>query len=98
MKYIDIREFRELGFIQEINRLILHPCGLALEAQQNEDGSMFISGVQDYRDDPQGVIFEKTPSKTKAQAVKNFMYLKSKARLEILGSVIQSTDPFFIGE
>lgn len=28
---IDIAEFRERGYLQEINRLMLHPLGLALE-------------------------------------------------------------------
>jgi hypothetical protein len=31
VKRIDIAEFRELGYLQELNRLMLHPLGLALE-------------------------------------------------------------------
>lgn len=30
-KYLPVAEARRLGIIQEINRLVLHPRGLALE-------------------------------------------------------------------
>lgn len=30
-KHIDISEFREFGYLHEINRQLLHPLGLALE-------------------------------------------------------------------
>lgn len=30
IKYIDIEEFRDAGFLQEVNRRVLHPAGLAL--------------------------------------------------------------------
>lgn len=30
-KRIDIKEFREKGYLQELNRNFLHPLGLALE-------------------------------------------------------------------
>lgn len=32
IRRMNIAEFRELGYLQEVNRLVLHPCGLALEA------------------------------------------------------------------
>lgn len=57
VKHIDIKEFREEGFLQEVNRLVLHPAGLALEVTVEEDGSEHISGVWDYRDDPEGMMF-----------------------------------------
>lgn len=33
IKYIDIKEFREFGYLQEVNRQVLHPHGLALEVE-----------------------------------------------------------------
>ena len=57
VKHIDIKEFRELGFLQEVNRLFFHPHGLALEVTVEEDGSEHLSGVWDYRDDPEGIAF-----------------------------------------
>lgn len=57
MKHIDIKEFRELGFLQEANRLFFHLHGLALEVTVEDDGSEHLSGVWDYRDDPEGIAF-----------------------------------------
>jgi hypothetical protein len=58
VKRIPIKEFRKLGFIQEINRKLLHPCGLALEVIVDKDtGEETLGGVWDSRDDPDGIIF-----------------------------------------
>lgn len=55
---ITVKEFRELGFIQEINRLLLHPLGLALEViVDSETGEERIERVWDGRDDPEGWTF-----------------------------------------
>ena len=56
-KYMPIQEFVERGFLQEINRRLLHPCGLALEVVYEEWGEMHLGGVWDARDDPEGIIF-----------------------------------------
>ncbi len=58
IKRIDIKEFRELGFLQEVNRQFLHPLGLALEVIVDDKGNEKIGGVWDYRDDPQGIIYD----------------------------------------
>ena len=57
IKRIDIKEFREKGFLQEANRKFFHPLGLALEIVIEEDGSERLGGVWDYRDDPEGMFF-----------------------------------------
>lgn len=57
IKRIDLKEFREKGFLQEANRLFFHPLGLALEVIVEEDGSTTLGGVWDYRDDPEGMFF-----------------------------------------
>jgi hypothetical protein len=57
IKYIDITEFRRLGLLQEVNRLFLHPRGLALEVVVDDDGTERFGGVWDYRDDPEGMGF-----------------------------------------
>lgn len=54
---MDVREFRERGYLQEVNRRFLHPLGLALEVTVEEDGTERISGVWDYRDDSEGIYF-----------------------------------------
>jgi hypothetical protein len=103
IKHMPISEFRSDGYLQELNRLFLHPLGLALEvtvmdaetddarlieqiapiiagllddAKADADpehaareiaraivadfwprGSEHISGVWDYRDDPEGMVY-----------------------------------------
>ena len=45
VKFIDIKEFRELGFLQEINRQFLHPLGMALSvAVDTETGEELWKG------------------------------------------------------
>ncbi len=41
----------------EINRRVLHPVGLALAAVIDDDGLIRFAGVQDSRDDPEGLVF-----------------------------------------
>lgn len=58
IKRMDIKEFRELGFLQEANRQFFHPLGLALETVVDEEtGEERLGGVWDYRDDPEGIFF-----------------------------------------
>lgn len=58
IKRIDIKEFREKGYLQEINRRFLHPLGLALEVVAEHDGTERLGGIWDYREDPEGVVYE----------------------------------------
>jgi len=57
IKRIDIKEFREKGFLQEANRMFFHPLGLALEIEISDDGTESLGGVWDYRHDPEGMLF-----------------------------------------
>lgn len=57
IKYLDIQEFIDLGFLFEVNRRVLHPFGLALEVRQDDDGKYQLYGIWDYRDDPEGMQF-----------------------------------------
>lgn len=57
VKRIDIREFREFGYLQELNRGFLHPLGLALEVVVDDDGTETLGGIWDYRDDPEGMAY-----------------------------------------
>lgn len=58
IKHMPVKEFRAEGYIMEINRRFLHPMGLALEVTvDNKTGEESISGVWDYRDDPEGVAY-----------------------------------------
>lgn len=55
-KKISIEEFQKQGYLQELNRIFLHPLGLALSVIVEEDG--VVSGwgpIYDFRDDPAGI-------------------------------------------
>lgn len=54
---MSVAEFRSAGYLQEVNRLFLHPLGLALEVTVGEDGTDELSGIWDYRADPEGIVF-----------------------------------------
>lgn len=53
IKYLDTEEFRDIGYLQEANRLFFHPLGLALELDM-DDGTL---KVWDYREDDEGIYF-----------------------------------------
>ena len=58
MKYMSIEEFKERGYLQEANRLFFHPLGIALVVfVDNDSGEMKLCGIQDNRDDPEGMVF-----------------------------------------
>lgn len=61
IKRMSIKEFVEKGFLQEANRLFFHPHGLALAVFVDDfDGTATLSGIWDYREDPEGMVFEDT--------------------------------------
>lgn len=57
-----LKEFRDVGYLQEVNRRFLHPLGLALAiGVDTSDPAREPTGsvkVWDGRDDPEGFIFE----------------------------------------
>lgn len=99
VKSIDIKEFRDFGWVQEINRLMLHPAGLALVVKTDEHGNETLAGVWDYRDDPEGMAFggpdrpdRPTPyglDPEKAERVAAAMVSKAEARFKLFGSNVQ---------
>lgn len=63
IKYMSIKEFREKGYLQELNRQFLHPLGLALAITVSEDyetttsdEGYSIDGIYDFRDE--GIRFD----------------------------------------
>jgi hypothetical protein len=88
INYLDINEFADFGYLQEVNRLFFHPLGLALEITIEDDGSAHLSGIWDYRDDPEGIIFEKVDG-DKLQRVNDARIARKKGRQKALGYFIQ---------
>jgi len=98
IKYISVKEFREEGFLQEVNRNFLHPLGLALEVIIDDNGNEVFGGIWDYRDDPEGLIYDlknSDPERIK-RFKENFekVYLEflkhKKVREELLGDVVET--------
>lgn len=94
---MDHAEFRDLGFLQEVNRLVLHPCGLALAVEP--DGTL---SVLDDHADPEGFVFvlgnasddDKRRFRDNVGRVRNAMGIHTTARQDLFGaaSPIQSPD------
>lgn len=95
-KYMTVKEFVDLGFLFEVNRRVLHPFGLALEAVHDTDtGEWSIGGIWDFRGDPTGIIFEKEAFNGGLVKWAAFLAEKGAAvlskRKTILGWIIQRT-------
>lgn len=97
---MNIKEFREEGYLQELNRQFLHPLGLALEVIQNDDGSEELGGIWDSREDPEGIYYDlHNPENTTQQRLESFKQKadnvaqkiseRKKTREENLGFVIE---------
>lgn len=94
--YVPVADFRAMGLLQEVNRLVLHPLGMALETKTFSDGSEHLGGIWDFRDDPEGIIFDNDYAKPeKARDVANMLEAKGVTRHATLGYVIQPLDPAF---
>jgi hypothetical protein len=90
---MDIEEFQDAGYLQEVNRQFFHPLGLALEITVGKHKRDFkLAGIQDFRDDPEGVYFgdiSTTDAKEKAKTVhKQFLKIFG-TRKKQLGYSIQ---------
>lgn len=104
VNYIDLAEFIKLGFLQEINRLVLHPCGLALEMsiETDENGNFeeeqtsCTMKVWDYREDPEGICFHDTPSRDKALSVDAIRRKHYACRAEMYGELDHNHESYSI--
>lgn len=97
VKRIDIKEFREKGYLQELNRRFLHPLGMALEIIVEENGEEKLGGIWDYRDDEEGIYYDLVNSDEERiekftkneQFVFDEMMKRSEKRTEMFGSNIE---------
>lgn len=88
MKYMELRDFVRLGFLQEANRQFFHPLGLALEVSKGDDGKLSVSGVWDFRSDPEGIFFDEVDL-AKCAEVREERKRHEDARIKKFGYVIQ---------
>lgn len=88
VKYMKLEDFMEEGYLHELNRGFLHPHGLALEVTKHEDGTLRLSGVQDFRQEPHGMTFKEVDA-AKAANVASIRESRRPAREGRLGFWIQ---------
>lgn len=94
---MNIKEFRESGYLQEANRRFFHPLGLALEIVQQEDGTETLGGIWDYREDKEGILYDIAGSdsdrKGRFKANEDFINSEFETRkanrLEALGFIVE---------
>lgn len=92
LKHMPIKEFRSRGYLHEVNRLVLHPLGLALEVTIEEDGTESISGVWDCQAEPEGILYgDDLLSGEAASFVAAEMEGRGPERQERLGFIVQPT-------
>lgn len=97
IKEIDIKEFRESGYLQEVNRRFFHPLGLALYTKLQESGEEVIGGLWDYREDKEGIYYDisnseqerKDKFKLNEEFISDQLEERSKARIIELGFNIE---------
>ena len=93
MARMTVKEFVAKGFLREANRQFFHPLGLALEVTKEADGSQkFSDELQDYRDDPEGMIFQDLSGDEKVsqtQEIERLRLEKAIVRRQRFGFVIQ---------
>ena len=94
MNRIDIKEFRDRGYLQEVNRQFFHPLGMALFVEIEPDGKVTLGGVLDYRSDPEGMLYEDDMLTTaefqeKQKRVAEEWFEKTKVRMEKFGFTVQ---------
>ena len=89
-KTVDPKEFVDFGYLHELNRQFLHPLGLALYVVEEEDGTIKLGGILDYRDDPEGMIFaEDVLDPAKAARVAAEATARRDARVQGIGFWVQ---------
>lgn len=95
-----VKFLRESGLFFQINRDILHPLGLAMEAtlseRANADGAGTIINLWDCREDPEGIVYdEETVLRNEAKLAKfmsEFGTYRLASRRTLLGYITQHSN------
>ena len=92
--HMTIAEFKDEGYLQELNRKFLHPLGLALEVVVDENGNATeFGGVWDFRDDAEGIIYGGAgPDIVKAKRIRHYEEDRKPERIARVGYWIQPAD------
>ena len=94
-KSMSVKEFREAGYLQEVNRRLLHILGIALSVEiDDKTGEEKFGNIWDERDSEEGILYSEKVIKTdvakkKKDYVKGQLSLRGKNRKSKYGSIIQ---------
>jgi len=83
------------GLLFEINRILLHPLGMALEINVDDETGdpVSIGGIWDYRDDPEGILYGEDELEIGFEKITKFMEEfgneKIQQRYETVGFITQ---------
>lgn len=92
INYMDFEEFRQLGYLQEVNRMVLHPLGVAIEVVTDESGKAIGFGrIWDYRGDDEGMRYGSVDAE-KTNRIAQLWRERAVLREDALGYVIQPPD------
>ena len=95
VRYLSVRDFCELGYLLEANRQFFHPLGLSLEVTPDDEGETMwhIRGIEDYRDDVEGMVFDgvifSESDQFNAERIERERRKKEPERLRRFGWVVQ---------
>lgn len=82
-------EFRDRGYLQEVNRCFFHPLGLAVGIDLGQEEATLV--VFDSRDDPEGVVFVQ-PDPEKRKMIQDEAQSRMQVRKALLGFVVQPVE------
>lgn len=85
---LDLDEFRNDGYLQEVNRRFFHPLGLALAVVYGNQEQLV---VLDYRHDPEGVRYDEVDLR-KFERVRLEWAHRQVDRLARLGHMVQPVE------
>lgn len=89
VEYMPLLEFIQEGYLQEINRQVLHPAGLAI-AIDCENSTI---SIWDYRSDTEGIIYgEDIISQDKINNVRQEQEKHKENRMKMLSYIVQPAD------
>jgi len=99
--FFPVRLFREMGYLQELNRTFLHPLGLALATLIHDNGDESIQGVL-VTPDKSGFIYDEGyinsgEAVAKAQFIAERRAFMAEKRINKLGFVVQPINPEALG-
>lgn len=91
-KLMDLQEFRDGGFLQEVNRCFFHPLGLALAVECDDADHTTVTGlwgIYDSRDDEEGYIYGywSEDAQEKYENVRAELSRHSRARAKLFSEV-----------